>query len=56
MAELSAATLRSLRAAAGIEIVTPVSQAPDGWFADIRDPDGHIVSFYQSDKLARDVA
>lgn len=40
-------------AAAGIEIVTPVSQAPDGWFADFRDPDGHIVSFYQSEKLPR---
>jgi glyoxylase I family protein len=43
-------------AAAGIEIVTPVSQAPDGWFADFRDPDGHIVSFYQSEKLPRDAA
>jgi glyoxylase I family protein len=40
-------------AAAGIEIVTPVSPAPDGWFAEFRDPDGHIVSFYQSEKLAR---
>jgi glyoxylase I family protein len=40
-------------AAAGIEIVTPVSQAPDGWFGDFRDPDGHIVSFYQSDQLAK---
>jgi glyoxylase I family protein len=40
-------------AAAGIEIVTPVSPAPDGWFADFRDPDGHTVSFYQSDKLPR---
>jgi glyoxylase I family protein len=40
-------------AAAGIEIVTPVSPAPDGWFAEFRDPDGHILSFYQSEKLAR---
>jgi glyoxylase I family protein len=40
-------------AAAGVEIVTPVSQAPDGWFADFRDPDGHTVSFYQSEKLLR---
>lgn len=40
-------------AAAGVEIVTPVSEAPDGWFADFRDPEGHVVSFYQSDKLSR---
>lgn len=43
-------------AAAGVEIVTPVSQAPDGWFADFRDPDGHTVSFYQSEKLPRGAA
>lgn len=43
-------------AAAGIEIVTPVSQAPDGWFADFRDPDGQIVSFYQSETLPRSTA
>jgi predicted enzyme related to lactoylglutathione lyase len=40
-------------AAAGIEIVTPVSEAPGGWFADFRDPDGHTVSFYQSETLPR---
>ena len=40
-------------AAAGIEIVTPVSEAPGGWFADFRDPDGHTVSFYQSENLPR---
>jgi glyoxylase I family protein len=43
-------------AAAGVEIVTPVSEAPGGWFADFRDPDGHTVSFYQSEKLSRDAA
>ena len=40
-------------AAAGVEIVTPVSHAPDGWFADFRDPDGHIVSFYQTAEAPR---
>lgn len=40
-------------AAAGVEIVTPVSPAPGGWFSDFRDPDGHIVSFYQSETLPR---
>jgi predicted enzyme related to lactoylglutathione lyase len=40
-------------AAAGVEIVTPVSHAPGGWFADFRDPDGQIVSFYQSAEVPR---
>lgn len=39
--------------AAGVEIVTPVSEAPDGWYADFRDPDGHIVSAYQLGTLPR---
>ena len=46
-------TLIERLAAAGVEIVTPVSHAPDGWFADFRDPDGHIVSFYQSAEAPR---
>jgi glyoxylase I family protein len=40
-------------AAAGVEIVTPVSEAPGGWFADFRDPDGQIVSFYQAGEMPR---
>lgn len=36
-------------AAAGVEIVTPVSEAPGGWSADFRDPDGHTLSLYQSE-------
>lgn len=32
----------------GVEIVTPVSEAPGGLSADFRDPDGHILSFYQA--------
>jgi predicted enzyme related to lactoylglutathione lyase len=31
----------------GVEIVTPVSEAPGGWSADFADPDGHVLSFYQ---------
>ena len=35
--------------AAGVEIVTPVSEAPDGgWTADFADPDGHVLSLYQA--------
>jgi len=41
-------TLVESLAAAGVEIVTPVSEAPGGWSVDFRDPDGQIVSLYQS--------
>ena len=34
-------------AAKGATIVTPVSEAPGGWSAEISDPDGHVVSMYQ---------
>lgn len=34
-------------AAAGIELVTAVSEAPGGWSVDFKDPDGHILSLYQ---------
>lgn len=37
----------------GAEIVTPVTEAPGGWSADIHDPDSHIISFFQSEKLPR---
>lgn len=40
-------------AEAGVEIVTPVTEAPGGWSADFKDPDGHLLSFYQDGKLPR---
>ena len=46
-------TLITSLAAAGVEIVTPVSEAPGGWSADFRDPDGHVVSFFQAESLPR---
>ena len=48
-------TLIERLASAGVEIVTPVSEAPGGWFADFRDPDGQIVSFYQAGEMPRRV-
>ncbi|WP_236978690.1 VOC family protein [Membranihabitans maritimus] len=36
---------------AGVEIVTPVSEAPGGWSSDFLDPDGHPMAFYQSGEL-----
>ena len=40
-------------AAAGMEIVTPVSEAPGGWYADFRDPDGQVISFFQAGEKPR---
>jgi len=37
----------------GVEIVVPVSEAPGGWTSDFLDPDGHVFSFYQSEKAPR---
>ena len=43
-------------AARGAQIVLPVSEAPGGWTSDFRDPDGHMLSFYQSNKAPRKLA
>ena len=40
-------------AAAGVELVTPVSEAPGGWSVEFHDPDGHILSLYQDGGLPR---
>lgn len=40
-------------AAAGVELVTAVSEAPGGWSAEFKDPDGHILSLYQDGALPR---
>lgn len=37
----------------GTTIVTPVSHAPGGWSAEFADPDGHVLSMYQSDEAPR---
>ncbi len=40
-------------AEAGVEIVTPVTEAPGGWSAEFSDPDGHTLSLYQDGSLPR---
>jgi glyoxylase I family protein len=40
-------------AAAGVEVVTPVTEAPGGWSAEFKDPDGHMLSLYQDGALPR---
>lgn len=40
-------------AAAGVEIVTPVTEAPGGWSMDFKDPDGHMLALFQDGALPR---
>jgi glyoxylase I family protein len=40
-------------AAKGATIVTPVSEAPGGWSGEFADPDGHVISLYQSESVPR---
>lgn len=40
-------------AAAGVELVTTVTEAPGGWSAEFKDPDGHMLSLYQDGALPR---
>jgi predicted enzyme related to lactoylglutathione lyase len=37
----------------GVTIVTPVSHAPGGWSAEFADPEGHVLSMYQSEDKPR---
>ncbi len=37
----------------GATIVTPVSHAPGGWSAEFADPDGHVLSIYQTEERPR---
>lgn len=37
----------------GVEMVTPVSEAPGGWSTEFLDPDGHPLSLYQGEHLPR---
>jgi glyoxylase I family protein len=39
----------------GVNIVTPVSEAPGGWSADFLDPDGFGLGLWQSGDLPRSV-
>jgi glyoxylase I family protein len=37
----------------GVQLLTPVTEAPGGWSVEFRDPDGHPLAFYQDGKLPR---
>ena len=39
--------------ARGVQLLTPVSEAPGGWSVQFKDPDGHPLAFFQEEKLPR---
>lgn len=40
-------------AARGVQILTPVTEAPGGWSVEFQDPDGHPLAFFQAEALPR---
>jgi glyoxylase I family protein len=40
-------------ASAGVQVVTPVSEAPGGWSVEFKDPDAHLLALYQDGALPR---
>jgi glyoxylase I family protein len=56
LAEGGIETVVASLAAADVEIVLPVEEAPGGWSASFKDADGHVMSFYQSESLPKVLA
>lgn len=40
-------------AARGVQLLTPVTEAPGGWSVEFGDPDGHPLAFFQDEALPR---
>ena len=40
-------------AARGVQLLTPVTEAPGGWSLEFQDPDQHPIAFFQSGALPR---
>lgn len=40
-------------AARGVQLLTPVTEAPGGWSVEFKDPDDHPLAFYQDGALPR---
>lgn len=40
-------------AKSGVQLLTPVSEAPGGWSVEFKDPDGHGLAYYQDGGLPR---
>jgi predicted enzyme related to lactoylglutathione lyase len=39
--------------ARGVQLLTPVSEAPGGWSLEFKDPDAHPLAFFQEAALPR---
>jgi predicted enzyme related to lactoylglutathione lyase len=39
--------------ASGVQVLTPVTEAPGGWSVEFKDPDGHPLAFFQDGALPR---
>ena len=37
----------------GVQLLTPVTEAPGGWSVEFKDPDGHPLAFFQEEVLPR---
>ena len=37
----------------GVQLLTPVTEAPGGWSVEFKDPDGHPLAFFQDAALPR---
>lgn len=37
----------------GVQVLTPVTEAPGGWSVEFKDPDGHPLAFFQEEALPR---
>ncbi len=46
-------TLAERLAQQGVQVLTPVSEAPGGWSVEFRDPDDHPLAFFQFGSLPR---
>jgi catechol 2,3-dioxygenase-like lactoylglutathione lyase family enzyme len=46
-------TVAEALAARGMQVLTPVTEAPGGWSVEFKDPDGHPLAFYQDGALPR---
>lgn len=46
-------TVAEALAARGMQVLTPVTEAPGGWSVEFKDPDGHPLAFFQDGALPR---
>jgi glyoxylase I family protein len=37
----------------GVQVLTPVSEAPGGWSFEFKDPDEHLLAYFQPESLPR---